>query len=108
MSFERSAGESRKRHRELRLTTTGGVVAGHLAQVGVVLDCGSSVSSSSGSLDGSPPSRRGERTLGAEELAGDVKSLAADDNNLLATQQLLGNNAGQAAEKVALAINDDL
>lgn len=49
-----------------------------------------------------------ERTLGAEELPRDVESLATDDNNLLAAQQLLGNDAGKAAQKVALAVNDDL
>lgn len=49
-----------------------------------------------------------ERTLRTEELSGDVEGLAADNNNLLATQQLLGNNAGKTAQKVALAVNDNL
>ena len=31
--------------------------------------------------------------------------LTADDNNLLAVKELFGNNAGQPAEQVALAIN---
>lgn len=48
------------------------------------------------------------RTLGAEELARDVEGLAADNNDLLTAQQLLGDDGGQAAEEVALAINDDL
>lgn len=48
------------------------------------------------------------RTLSAEELARDVQSLAADNDNLLAVQQLLGDNAGQTAQQVALAINDNL
>lgn len=50
----------------------------------------------------------GRRTLGAEELARDVEGLAADNNDLLAAQQLLGDDGGQAAEEVALAIDDDL
>lgn len=49
-----------------------------------------------------------ERTLGAEELAGDVEGLAADDNDLLAVEELLSNDGGQATKEVALAINDDL
>ena len=48
------------------------------------------------------------RTLRAEELARDVEILAADDHNLLAAEQLLGDNAGQTAKQVALAIDDDL
>jgi len=48
------------------------------------------------------------RTLGAEELARDVEVLAADDNDLLAVEELLGNNAGKTAEEMALAVNDDL
>lgn len=50
----------------------------------------------------------GRRTLRAEELAGDVELLAADNNNLLAVQELLGDRGGQAAEKVALAVDDNL
>lgn len=50
----------------------------------------------------------GRRTLCAEELAGDVELLAADNNNLLAVQKLLGDSGGQAAEKVALAVDDNL
>lgn len=48
------------------------------------------------------------RTLRTEELSGDVQGLAADDNDLLAAQHLLGNDAGKTAQKVALAVNDDL
>ena len=48
------------------------------------------------------------RTLRAEELAGDVEGLAADNDNLLAIEELLGDDAGQTAEQVALAIDDDL
>lgn len=48
------------------------------------------------------------RTLRAEELSRDVESLAADDNDLLAAQQLLGNDTGETTQKVALAVNDDL
>ena len=48
------------------------------------------------------------RTLGAEELSRDVEGLAADDDNLLAVQELLGDGAGQATEQVSLAVDDDL
>ena len=48
------------------------------------------------------------RTLRAEELARDVEGLAADDNDLLAVEELLGDDAGQAAKQVALAIDHDL
>lgn len=47
-------------------------------------------------------------TLRAEELARDVQSLAADNDNLLAVEELLGNDAGQTAQQVALAIDHDL
>jgi len=50
----------------------------------------------------------GRRTLSAEELAGDVELLAADDDDLLAVQQLLGDGGRQAAEEVALAVDDNL
>ena len=46
--------------------------------------------------------------LGAEELSRDVEGLAADDNNLLAVQELLGDSAGQTTKQVTLAINDNL
>lgn len=49
-----------------------------------------------------------KRTLGAEELSGDVEGLSADNDNLLAVEQLLGDNGGQATQEVALAIDDDL
>jgi hypothetical protein len=48
----------------------------------------------------------GRRTLGAEELAGDVKGLAAHNDNLLAVEQLLGDGAGKATEQVPFAVND--
>jgi len=50
----------------------------------------------------------GRRTLSAEELARDVELLAADNNNLLAVQKLLGDSGGQAAKKMALSIDDNL
>jgi hypothetical protein len=50
----------------------------------------------------------GRRTLSAEELARDVELLAADNNNLLTVQKLLGDSRGQATEKVALAVNNYL
>jgi hypothetical protein len=46
------------------------------------------------------------RTLGAEELAGDVQGLAAHNDNLLAVEQLLGDGAGKATEEVPLAVDD--
>lgn len=49
-----------------------------------------------------------ERTLSAEELSRDVEGLAADNNDLLAVQELLGDSAGQATEQVSLAVDDDL
>lgn len=49
-----------------------------------------------------------KRTLGAEELSRDVEGLAADDDNLLAVQELLGDSAGQTTEQMSLAVNDDL
>lgn len=51
---------------------------------------------------------RDKRTLRTEELSRDVECLTADNNDLLAAQQLLGNDAGKTAQKVALAVNDDL
>lgn len=50
----------------------------------------------------------GRRTLRAEELARDVQGLAADNNDLLTAEELLGHDGGQTAEEVALAIDDDL
>ena len=50
----------------------------------------------------------GGRTLRTEELAGDVESLRSNDHDLLAAEQLLGHNAGQATQKVPLAVDDDL
>lgn len=49
---------------------------------------------------------RGQRTLRAEELAGDVQGLASHDDDLLAVEQLLGDRGGQATEKVALSVDD--
>jgi hypothetical protein len=45
------------------------------------------------------------RTLRAEELSRDVEGLAADDNDLLAIEQLLRDRAGQTAEQMALRVN---
>lgn len=49
-----------------------------------------------------------QRTLRAEELAGDVEGLGADDNDLLAVQQLLGHDGRKAAKEMALAIDHNL
>ena len=48
------------------------------------------------------------RTLRAEEFAGDVKSLAADNDYLLAVEQLFCDSASQATEQVSLAVDDNL
>ena len=48
------------------------------------------------------------RTLRAEELAGDVEGLGADDNDLLAAEQLLRDDTGESTEEVTLAVDDDL
>ena len=48
------------------------------------------------------------RTLRAEEFSRDVESLAADDDNLLAVQKLLGDSAGKTTKQVALAIDNNL
>lgn len=52
--------------------------------------------------------KRFERTLRAEELAGDVEGLTSHNDDLLAVEQLLGNSAGQATQEVSLAVDDDL
>jgi len=49
---------------------------------------------------------RGERTLRAEELAGDVQGLASHNDDLLAVEQLLSDRGGQATEKVPLSVDD--
>ena len=50
----------------------------------------------------------GRLTLGSEELAGDVESLAAHNDQLLAVEQLLGDGAGKATEEVPFGVNHDL
>ena len=45
--------------------------------------------------------------LVAEEAAGNVDLLAPDDNNLLAVEDLLRDNRSKAAQKMALAVNDN-
>lgn len=49
-----------------------------------------------------------ERTLRPKEFPRDVQSLASDNHDLLTVEQLLGHSAGQAAQEMSLAINDDL
>jgi len=44
--------------------------------------------------------------LVADEGARDLDLLSADHNNLLALEELLGHNGGQASEQMALAVND--
>jgi hypothetical protein len=50
----------------------------------------------------------GRHTLRTEELARDVESLTTDNNDLLAAEELLGDNGGESAKEMALAIDDDL
>jgi hypothetical protein len=45
--------------------------------------------------------------LVAEEAARDVDLLAANDDNLLAIEDLLGDDGGQATKQMALAVDDD-
>ena len=47
-------------------------------------------------------------TLGSEELAGDVESFAADDDDLLAVEQLFGDGAGETTEQVTFAVYHNL
>jgi hypothetical protein len=75
--------EDSGRSTEVEGTTAGGVVSGDLSEVGVVLE------------------------LRAEELAGDVEGLTADNNDLLTAQKLLGDNRGESAKEMALAIDDN-
>lgn len=49
-----------------------------------------------------------EHTLRTEELAGDVEGFAADNNDLLAVEELLGDNAGKPTKQMALAIDNNL
>lgn len=49
-----------------------------------------------------------ERTLRAEELAGDVEGLTSHNDDLLTVEQLLGDSAGQTTEEVSFAVDDDL
>ena len=48
------------------------------------------------------------RTLCSEELAGDIEGFAADDDDLLAIEELFGDGAGETTEEVAFAVNDNL
>ncbi len=42
--------------------------------------------------------RDGTRTFGSEELSGDVESFAADDDDLLAIEELLGDYASKSTK----------
>lgn len=88
-------------------STTHCVVTGLLAEEGLVLHCRGIVlvcMSGRASCGGGFV----KRTLSAEELAGDVEGLAADDDNLLAIEELLGDSRGQTTEEVALAVDYNL
>jgi len=95
--------EDTGRSSEVEGTTAGWVESGDLAEIGMVLDY-SFVSveirkSQWWSL---------RRTLSTEEFARDVESLRADNNDLLAVQQLLCDGTGETTEQVALAIDNNL
>ncbi len=49
----------------------------------------------------------GNMHLVAEETAGNVDLLAPNDDNLLAAKDLLRDNRSKAAQKMALAVNDN-
>lgn len=53
-----------------------------------------------------PKGNRG-LTLVTEEGTRDVQLLAADDNDTLTGEGLLGNNGGKATQKVALTVDDN-
>ena len=102
------------------LTSTGWVVSGHLAEVGVVLYynrsqvsigstsslCAPSVFSSSQSTAIHIQGVR--RTLRTEELSRDVQGFTSHNDNLLAVEQLLSHGTGQTTKEVTLAIDGDL
>lgn len=46
-------------------------------------------------------------TLVTEEGTRDVQLLAADDNDTLTSESLLGNNGGKATQKMALTVDDN-
>jgi hypothetical protein len=46
-------------------------------------------------------------TLVTEEGTRDVQLLAADNNNALTVEGLLGDNGGKATQKVALTVDDN-
>lgn len=43
----------------------------------------------------------------SEELTGDVQGFTSHHGDLLAVQQLLGDNRGQTTQQVALSVDDD-
>ena len=47
-------------------------------------------------------------TFGTKEFSGDVKILAADHDDLLSVEELLGHSTSQATEQMSLAVNDNL
>jgi len=47
-------------------------------------------------------------TLGAKELSRNIDSFTTNDDNLLSTEKLLGDDAGKTSEQMTFAINDDL
>ena len=50
----------------------------------------------------------GRHTFRSKEFARDVEFFASNNDDLLAVEELLGDDAGEATEEVALAVNDDL
>jgi hypothetical protein len=94
--------EDTGRSSEMERTTTGRVVSSDLAEIGMVLHC------SFVSVEEKISMVVVERTLSTEEFARDVESLRADNNDLLAVQQLLCDGTGETTEQVALAIDNNL
>ena len=84
-------------------STTLGVESGLFAEEGLVLHCFLGLDFIYDLV-----SDMSKRTLGAEELSGDVDLLAANDDELLAVEKLLGHSGGQTTKEMALAVNDNL
>jgi hypothetical protein len=51
---------------------------------------------------------RWRRTFCAKKLSGNIQRLAPYNNDLLAIENLLGDDAGQTTEEMAFGVNDDL
>lgn len=85
-------------------STTLCVVTGLLAKEGLVLYCWICVLVEC--VRCLYPSER--HTFRSEEFAGDIERLATHDYNLLAVEELFGDGAGEAAQKVSFAVHNNL